>query len=159
MREIELTQGLFALVDDEDFDNVNQHKWFVKNGKNTNYAATWIGPWRKRKILQMHHLIIGKPVSGMVTDHADRNGLNNQRYNIRNCTISQNSANRKPYGTSKYLGVSIVRRKSGNHWRAFTMINNKNKYLGIFKTQEEAALAYNKAALQYHGEFANLNTL
>lgn len=157
MKEIQLTQGYVALIDDEDFNKVSAYKWFVRKGKNTHYAATWVGKWRERKLLHMHHLVSGVPKEGFCIDHQDRNGLNNQKSNHRLCTIAQNSANRTAYGSSKYLGVSYM--AANRKWRAYIKAEGENKYLGIFETEEQAAEAYNLAAAKYHGEFAKLNNI
>lgn len=92
-------------------------------------------------------------------DHQDRNMLNNQIENLRACTDSQNMMNRAPTkgSSSKYKGVSYVERN--NNWRVQIMINYKTIKLGIFNNENEAALAYNEAAIKYHGEFAYLNII
>ena len=159
MKEISLTKGLVALVDDEDFDRVSQLKWFARKGSASHYASTWVGEWKERQLLHMHHFIIGNPGAGNVIDHRDRDGLNNQKENLRVCTSVQNSANRSPWGASKYLGVNPTNRNGKIKFRAFIGSKGKNKYLGIFKTETEAAAAYNTAAKELHGEFANLNII
>jgi hypothetical protein len=159
MKEIYLTQGKVAIVDDEDFDLASQYKWFVRKGSNTFYASTWVGEWKTRKLLHLHRLIMKNPDSSVMVDHKDRDGLNNQKSNLRLCTNTENSKNRRPKGSSKFLGVSIVNGKKNKYWRAFISVDGKNKYLGFFKSEDDAAWAYNKAALEYHGEFANLNQI
>lgn len=134
---------------------VSQLKWFAAPGRNTFYAATWVGPWRERQLLKMHHLIFGKPAKGLFIDHQDGDGLNNRRNNLRESTRGQNSANRVAYGKSKYLGVSPYHRTGKPRWRAFV----GNKYIGIFPSEEAAAIAYNEAAVLKHGEFAKLNVI
>ena len=104
------------------------------------------------------HALIMQSEKGQQIDHQDGNGLNNQKSNLRFCTQSQNSANREANGISKYLGVDCDNR-CDKKWRARINVNYKRKCLGYFKTQEEAALEYNKAAIQYHGEFAKLNII
>lgn len=147
-------QGLFALVDDEDFEKLNKHLWHpvIHPTKKTIYAAT-----NHIKPNLMHRLILGLTNPKELGDHADHDGLNNQKYNLRKCTISQNNANRTPKGKSKYLGVSW--HLSGKKWNATIKKDNKTIYLGAFINEEEAAIAYNKKALELHGEFANLNVI
>ena len=103
----------------------------------------------------MHRVILDAP-AGMMCDHIDMNGLNNQRGNLRFATHSQNSCNRKhPGGLSPFKGVFPRNEK----WRAYIKTNQKMIHLGTFDTERDAAIAYNTAAIQYHGEFARLNTV
>lgn len=149
MKEIKLTQDKVALVDDADYDYLNQFKWYVTKGPKTFYAGRDLVIDGVTRRLKMHRIIMSTPC-GLVTDHIDHNGLNNQRSNLRNCTKSQNQRNKTPIGSSKYLGVNIC-------IRATIRINNKNVNIGSFKTEEEAARAYDKMAKIHFGEYANLN--
>jgi len=159
MKRIKLTQGKWALVDDSDFERLNQWKWFADKQGNTFYAvrnsATING---KQTRIRMHRVIMNTH-EGMETDHADRNGLNNQKHNLRICTKSQNRMNRKKYvkNSSKYKGVTWA--KYAKKWRARIQINIKAIFLGHFLLEEEAALAYNKKAKELFGEFAYLNKI
>lgn len=181
MKEIKLTQGKVALVDDEDFDYLNQWKWFAKKSGNNFYASRGVFSGKYSKgghpiatTFQMHRELM-QTSDNMLCDHADRDTLNNQKYNLRNCTKNQNGAN-KPSAknsTSKYLGVSFrknitkYKTRAGQkvsitkRWRATIKINHKCIHLAYFPLTEQgerdAALAYNTAAKKYHGEFANLN--
>jgi len=107
------------------------------------------------------HREIMNPEDNFVIDHIDKDGLNNQKSNLRKATVSQNNSNRRSQvgSKSKYLGVSFYKKTS--KWVAFISYGgrNKNKHLGYHKTEKEAALAYNNAALKYHGEFANINKI
>lgn len=157
MKEIQLTKGQIALVDDEDFEWLNQRKWWAKRHRNTFYAHCRM--IETGKIVLMHRLILDLTDPKIQTDHKDRNGLNNQKYNLRVATNSQNTANRKSFknSTSKYLGVRLHKRD--NIWEANIQKDGKLMYIGRFKTEEDAALAYNKVAQKLHGEFANLNII
>lgn len=104
------------------------------------------------------HVVIMKPPTGLVVDHADNDGLNNLRSNLRICTRSQNSANRISVGGSSiYLGVSYY--KKNKKWGALIGKNRKQIFIGLFETEEQAAIAYNKSAILIHGEFAKLNNV
>ena len=137
---------MFALVDDRDFDFLNQYNWRLGT---KGYAETKIN----RSTIGMHRLLLDITTKGIETDHIDHNKLNNQRVNLRACTISQNQHNRKPRGKSRFLGVKVLKGK----FNAAIFHNGKTLHLGRFDKEQDAALAYDKAAKQFHGEFANLN--
>ncbi len=154
-REIGLTQGKVAVVDDDDFDCLNQYKWQAHN----NYGYGWYavrcsyGP-RKRTIF-MHRQVLGLR-RGKLADHINGNGLDNRRSNLRLCTHSQNSANhQKRKGKSKYNGVCWC--KQYQKWRARICVDYKRIHLGRYDTEIEAAAAYDVAAVKHFGEFARLN--
>lgn len=140
-----------VMVDDEDYEWLNKYNWSVCNCDGWLYAHTRIN----KKHTQMHRLIMGVTDPKIKTDHKDRNSFNCQRHNLRIATNSQNGANRTATGKSQYLGVFAVYKS--NRWRAQIKANGKFIYLGAFILEEDAAKAYDCAALKYHGEFANLN--
>jgi len=159
MKEIKLTQGKVTLVDDEDYEWLNQWNWYVYKNKSENSTRHYAARRRKngRNMIQMHREIMKTP-RGMMVDHIDHDGLNNQKYNLRNCFNFQNGKNRKPTGKSKYIGVNYYYDKNGKEYiRACCRFNGKSNYLGTFDTEEDAALARDIMALKYHGRFANLN--
>lgn len=149
--------GLVALVDDEDFDAVNQFRWHVlpsrpKESPKVFYARRNITTYQDgRRIVRKQLLHVFLMGSAAKHDHADGNGLNNQRSNLRPATDSQNLQNRKKSrsNTSGYKGVV----RHGNRWSA--RINKT--WLGTFDTKEEAAQVYDQEARANHGEFACLN--
>ncbi len=156
MKKIILTQNKVALIDDDMFDRVNYFKWCVDKTRNTFYAKSSLPGYVS---LRMHQLVMGMPSSDVDIDHADGNGLNNQKFNLRQTTRQQNQRNQnKAKGcSSQYKGVCW--HKPNQLWVAHININYKSKHLGCFALEEEAALAYNEAALKLFGEHAKLNTL
>ena len=106
----------------------------------------------------MHRDIMKTP-KGLEVDHKDYNGLNNQRFNLRNCTHRQNQINKIVISLAPYRGVSWVLKRKKWKIKARIKVNGRNIHLGYFKTEEAAALAYNEAAIKYFGEFAVLNII
>lgn len=159
MRKITLTQGREAIVDDEDFEYLNQWRWYAVRKKNHFYAARNEGGiWPKIHIIKMHRAILNPP-DNMHVDHINGDGLDNRRENIRACRPRQNNMNRRMgiNNTSGYKGVSW--NKSDKKWQAMIGVNMTVKYLGKFMNKEEAAAAYNNAAIKEFGDFAQLNNL
>lgn len=156
MKTIPLTQGKVALVDDGDYDLLNQWKWLAwrsNRGRGVFYALR--AARLKGKDIRMHNLILPPP-PGMLVDHRDGDGLNNQRHNLRLATMSQNIAAaqfRPP--ASGFRGV-YLHRISGRY-NARIKVNQREKSLGYFETAIDAARAYDKAATMAWGEFARLN--
>lgn len=155
MREIPLTQGMVALVDDEDYESVNEYKWCAWHDDARTrvwYAVSWVDG----RLTKMHQLILNRPI-GRDIDHRNSNGLDNRRANLRLCTRSQNLANmekRRGNTSSRYKGVNF--HKHTGKWRA-EIGSGSGKYIGVFATEEDAARAYNEAARKLWGEFALLN--
>ena len=148
VREIILTQGKVALVDDVDYDGLSKSSWCFSHG----YA------YRKdhHKTVYMHRQILGYPKARV--DHKDRNKLNNIRSNLRILSrsgLNQANAERRSDNRSGYKGVCFDKRRS--KWNAEIQANKKRKSLGAFTSAEEAAKAYDKAAKKLFGEFACLN--
>jgi len=155
---------LFAQVDDADYEEINKYKWTLKNGNKTFYAGrTQHLSNGKTKSFQMHRQILGLTDPTILCDHKDQNGLNNQRENLRQCNKSQNAHNTKARGASKYIGVGkYIDKRHKTHseiWTSYIRINGKNTYIGRFKTEREAAIAYNDMANKHPNEFRSLNII
>jgi hypothetical protein len=152
MKEIKLTRGYVAVVDDEDYNVLSKFKWQVKTNQRNNYAQrrAVAGEYGRShaSIIKMHRQILNvvesDPKSSEV-DHIDGNGLNNQKLNLRFCTHSQNLTNQKKAigTTSVYIGVHLDIRipELSKPWRSLVKINGKIHRFGYFKTEVEAAIA------------------
>jgi len=152
MKRIPLTQGKFALVDDEDYDFLMQWKWSYSHG----YAYRC--PWDKEKGRQFYlsmHRLVAKTPEGMKTDHKNGNRLDNRKINLRICESHENSRNQGLSSRSKtgFKGVRFRR----NKWVAEMFFNKKHRHLGTFDNPVEAAKAYDVAARLFYGEFARTN--
>jgi hypothetical protein len=153
MKEIRLTKGYVALVDDEDFERVNQFKWSAKECPNTVYAQRG----HDGRHTMLHRFILRITDPKIKVDHWDGDGLHNWQQNLRIATRQQNGANRKlnKNNTSGFKGVTW--RKDRGKWNAFTEIKTKRIHLGYFDCPLQAACAYDMAAVKYFGNFAKCN--
>lgn len=152
MRQIELTQGKIALVDDEDAGRVSLYPWHAVKIREEFYAATTISGRR----MYLHRFITEAP-RGFDVDHVNHDGLDNRRKNLRVCTHQQNLVNQKKQSgrSSRYKGVTWD--KSRNRWRAQTKVLGRAVYLGYFRSEIQAAGAYDNFMRDLHGEYALLN--
>jgi len=142
MKTIELTQGKVALVDDEDFDELNQYKWYANKKGKAFYAMRYTRGGKLRTAILMHRAITNFP-EGMDVDHINGDGLNNCRTNLRIVTRRQNMQNRHTPKSSIYPGVCW--QKDREKWQSLISINGKRKHLGHFDLEVEAYNAYLKA--------------
>jgi len=136
----------FTIVDPVDFVLLSQVKWCKRNG----YAGRDEGG----KCVYMHREIM-QPPPGLVVDHINGDTLDNRRCNLRVCTTLQNTQNRKTGKKARrgYKGVQPKR----DRWSARIRVEKEELNLGIWDTQEEAAMAYDMAARYYHSQFCQTN--
>ncbi len=150
VRELRLTQGLVALVDDEDFALVSAARWHATVRSYTTYAAN-------SDSVYLHRLLM-RPGPGQLVDHINRNGLDCRRSNMRLATKAQNNANSclPPVPrTSRYRGVYLDR----VYWKTQVKMPTGRRVTRIFRTEAEAARMYNALAVQSYGPFARLNVI
>lgn len=149
VKRIELTQGLFAVVDSEDYDWLSQYRW-QKHG--LFYAVGYVDG----KSVLMHRFIMGAK-KGQQVDHINGDKLDNRRSNLRFCTDSQNHANTglRKDNTSGFKGV--VRVKKNGKYVAQIQYDKRMINLGYYETAEEAAKVYDKKAVEFFGDFARTN--
>ena len=150
-KQIPLTQGKFAVIDDEKYEQYSRYKYYASKIKNTFYAYRD----ENGKSIAMHREITNCP-AGMVVDHKDSDGLNNQKSNLRVCTVTENNRHARrvnQYNKNGFRGVG----KNGVYYNALISISGKNKTIGSFRNAEDAARAYDEKAKELFGEFAVLN--
>jgi hypothetical protein len=157
-RKIPLSQGKYAIVDPDDYERLSKYKWYALKCEQSFYAARnkYLKYGKKKNVL-MHREIINAP-DNLFVDHINQNGLDNRKANLRLATKVQNTWNRiktRRKTSSKYKGVSYQKRD--RIWKAKIIINGRNKYLGSFQNEIDAAKAYDGAARKYFGEFARPN--
>jgi hypothetical protein len=151
-----------VLIDEEDYEKIKNIYWYEKKDKHTSYAIGSKKIKGVRTRYKMHRLILGLTNSEILVDHINHNGLDNRKENLRKCNRKENARNRNIDCRNKlgYKGIILITdRNLKNKYRCRITVDNNSKHIGYFKTIKEAALAYNKASLKYHGDFANLNVL
>ena len=161
MKEIQLTKGYTAIVDDEDYEELSKYRWRTHLETYTSYVvrAGLKAEGKRHSVVLMHRQIMDCP-SNMVIDHINHNGLDNRKENLRICTRAENSMNtiRKQLPKYKFKGVCHMGGKRKEKPYAAQIFKNQKKYhIGCFATPEEAARAYDKKALELFGQYAQLN--
>lgn len=154
MKLIKLTKGKFVKVDDEDFNKLNQFRWYFNvNG----YAARRDSKQNRYRHIYMHRVITGCP-QGVEVDHKNNDRLDNRKCNLRVCTRQENAFNRlkQSNNTSGYRGVVYCRDKFIKKWK-YQIKKGQEKHCGYYLTAFEASIAYDKKAKELFGEFAALN--
>jgi hypothetical protein len=161
MREIPLTTGHVALVDDEDYERLCGFTWNSRpisahKSDGGRYAIRTTREGRRKLTIIMHRTIMNAP-PGVRVDHIDGNGLNNQKANLRLCTHQENMRNqhKKARGSCGFKGVWLDRRR--NRFHAGITADGRARHLGVFSSAVEAARAYDRAAREAFGQFARLN--
>jgi hypothetical protein len=154
--QIRISDGSFVTVDAEDFERLSKYRWSA-HGKGYAVRGVHIGN-RKYRHIAMHREIVGAE-PGEYVDHINGDKSDNRKANLRIATNSQNLMNRgrNRNNTSGYKGVRYEKRR--DKWAAEIKKDYKSKFLGYFDCKHEAARAYNRAALELHGEFAKLNEI
>ena len=151
---IKLQNGIETVIDDKDFEKIKGYKWIY--GVGNRYVGANVYNKGNRKQILLHRFIMSTP-KGLHTDHINGNKLDNRKCNLRICTPSQNQMNSRKNITksSKYKGVSWFKRDSC--WRAYISTKGKQFHLGYFKSEKNAAKAYNKKARKLFGIYSFLN--
>lgn len=153
---VPLTQGKFATIDAEDWPRVGQFRWYARLVRGKWYAGRSVPDMRGRqRLIHLHRFILDAP-DGALVDHADGDGLNNARGNLRLATTVQNAANRVIRSDNR-TGFKGVGRRKGGRFIAEIVSGGQRYYLGRFGTAEDAARAYDAKARELFGEFAHCN--
>ena len=163
MREITLTRGKVAIVDDEDFEGLSKLPWIATFKRDRWYATRTEGPRIARRTTAMHRVILGLTNPTIEGDHINGDTLDNRRHNLRPATRMQNQRNSRPSRSRKscaFKGVTFVNRAGyelARPWVAQITVGGRHINIGYFAIAEEAAHAYDAAAREHFGEFARLN--
>lgn len=157
MKKIKLTQNKYALIDDEDYDNISKYKWHAAFQCGIYYARKSFKINGKWKIIPMHVYLMGQtPKHKKCIDHIDGNGLNNQKNNLRWATTQENGQNRKMNYNNKSGFKGVVWQKNLKKWQAGTFVKGHYMYLGVYNDILKAAKAYKKYAKINFKEFKRI---
>jgi len=154
--KIPLTRGQFAKVDPEDYIWLSQFRWYCNKRPHTSYAIRNAGEGKERRKVSMHREIMDTP-GDLVCDHINRNGLDNRKKNLRNCTKGENNLNQGGERNSVSRFKGVYWKKDIQKWAACIKRGGKRKHLGYFHREIHAAKAYDQTAKKLHGEYASLN--
>ena len=154
MKKLPIFGDRVALVDDDDYDWAKNFKWHLKANKKSVRSSRYLSIG-KTKVVTLSREVLGVFDKNKMVDHINGDIFDNRKKNLRICTNKENSRNRKSSCLNK-LGVKGVRVKDGK-FCAQIKVNAKEIHLGYFLNISEAAIAYDKAAIKYFGQFARLN--
>lgn len=154
-KRISLTQGQFAIVDDEDYQELIKYKWCAHYSKiaKSFYVSRNDRSSGKKKTIRMHHQIMNTP-KGMNTDHINHNTLDNRKCNLRVCTKSQNMMNHRRLSNNTSGVTGVCWDKRSQRWHSQIVVNKKGMHLGYYENKEDAINARKQAENKYFGEFA-----
>jgi len=157
--EIKLTQGKTCLIDYKNYDLIKNHRWYyAKSSYENGYAQTLITIGDRRKVIQMHRIILSNILNNeLKIDHINLNGCDNRESNLRTCTIKENCRNVNKHRDNKSGYKGVFKKKGRNKYCANIRFNGKLIHIGYFDTSEDAARAYDAAAIELFGEFAKTN--
>lgn len=160
MREIPLTQGYVAVVDDRDYKRVSAYKWHAQVERRKDGSVKAVYARRNKRVDEqgyvqhLHRFIMGVDDPTKQVDHRDHNGLNNRRKNLRRCSNAQNQANRRVDVDNRSGFKGVAWKKDKGKYQSRITVNGKMKFLGYFSDKKLAAEAYQAAAKSIFGEFA-----
>jgi hypothetical protein len=155
MIEIPLTQGKVALIDENDWELISQFKWCAAREGSGHWVA--IADVGNKRYVKMHRLILGAK-EGDEVDHINRDSLDNRRENLRLVTEAwQQNANKDKRANTSSIYKGVCWDAGRGRWTAYIDKDRRRKFLGRFKSEAEAALAYNEKAAEWFGEYAVLN--
>src|SRR4030095_4783221 len=158
MKQIELSQNKVALVDDEDFERVNQKKWHAVESRGACYAAHSYYVDGKQHRVFLHRFLLGlKPGDGLECDHRNGNGLDNRRTNIRRATASENNRNRRLFKSNKSGWTGVSWNWKYRRWQEHAIVDGRWTNLGQFTNKDEAIAARRQAEAKHYAEFAKSN--
>jgi len=165
MKEIKLGRSNYvALVDDEDYDYLMQWKWQSNKKSNLIYVVRrqllderYANGKRKTTKVSMHRVIMRLEDKSVFVDHINHNGLDNRKVNLRTANCKENSFNKRKCKSKSSIYKGVCWGQFVSRWRVGIHLGKKYKHIGMFDCEVTAAKAYDKAALEYFGEFAYLN--
>ena len=151
---VELSQGLFALVDETDLEKVVKLNWHALADEHTHYAIAHVRTGgRYVRSWKMHRYLLEIDSPKLIIDHVNGNGLDNRRCGLRTCTNAENLRNRRVSSNSRSRLKGAYWCEQGQRWRSSVLEDGKQKHLGYFDTPEEAHAAYCAEAQKLHGDF------